>query len=480
MLVGEGGAGRHSLTKLATFIAKYNLCQVTISKGFKLKEFREKIKEWSQDCAFKDNSSAVFMFSDNQISQESFVQDINTILTIGEIPNLFGKQDMPTIKEKMKKVVMRMLKEGGKEGKDKEVKDQVLLAQFYSRIQNNFHIVFLMSKTGDNLRNYGRMYPGLINNTTIIYFMPWPTEALVQVANNSLKNFDFNEELRINISTFFGNAHTKVIALSEKMWKELKRLYYVTPTNYIQLVKGYVQLLNNKREQIGSQIQKLAGGLGKLDDAQSSSNELQKNLAIFNNQLGKKSKDCEELMIKIDKETRESKDKKNELIERENQVSKEKSEMEHLKADAEADLKKAEPALVAAQLGLANLTKDKLSVVKSYSTPPGGVDVVLNAVMILLNKEPSWAVAKKELADTSFLQRLQTIDKGRVPINTLKRIQKLTQDPKMEISRIDTISQAAGGLWRWVLAVEGYAKAFKDIEPKKNKVNNLMEKLKKS
>lgn len=35
-------------------------------------------------------------------------------------------------------------------------------------------------------------------------------------------------------------------------------------------------------------------------------------------------------------------------------------------------------------------------------------------------------------------------------------------------------------MWRWVLAVEGFAKAFKDIEPKKNKVNNLMEKLKKS
>lgn len=46
-------------------------------------------------------------------------------------------------------------------------------------------------------------------------------------------------------------------------------------------------------------------------------------------------------------------------------------------------------------MGLANLTKDKLSVVKSYSTPPGGVDSVLNAVMILLNKEPSWATAKK-------------------------------------------------------------------------------------
>ena len=283
MLVGEGGAGRHSLTKLATFIAKYNLCQVTISKGFKLKEFREKIKEWSQECAFKDNSSAVFMFSDNQISEESFVEDINTILTIGEIPNLFGKEDMPTVKEKMKKVVSRMMKEGGKEGKDKEIKDEALLAEFYSRIQNNFHIVFLMSKTGDNLRNYGRMYPGLINNTTIIYYMPWPAEALVEVANNSLKNFDFDEELRRNIASFFGNAHTKVISLSERMWKELKRLYYVTPTNYIELVKGYVELLNNKREEIGSEIQKLAGGLFKLDEAQANSNELQKNLAIFNN-----------------------------------------------------------------------------------------------------------------------------------------------------------------------------------------------------
>jgi len=30
------------------------------------------------------------------------------------------------------------------------------------------------------------------------------------------------------------------------MFKELKRLYYVTPTNYIELVKGYVDLLDKK------------------------------------------------------------------------------------------------------------------------------------------------------------------------------------------------------------------------------------------
>ena len=124
------------------------------------------------------------------------------------------------------------------------------------------------------------------------------------MANNSLKEFDFEDSLRGHIAEFFSNAHMKVIALADKMLKELKRLYYVTPTNYIQLVKGYSELLNSKREEIGSEMRKLAGGLGKLDEAQANSNELQKNLAIFNNELGKKSKDCEELMIKVDKETR--------------------------------------------------------------------------------------------------------------------------------------------------------------------------------
>ena len=221
---------------------------------------------------------------------------------------MFGKEDMGNIKEKMKKVVTRMIK-AQNEGKEptkesKEIKDEVLMGEFYSRIQNNFHIVFLMSKTGDNLRNYGRMYPGLVNNTTIVYFMPWPAEALVEVANSSLKNFDFDEELRKNIAIYFGNAHTKVLGLADKMFKELKRLYYVTPTNYIELVKGYCELLLMKREEIGNEISKLAGGLDKLNEAEKNSQELQKNLAIFQNELDKKNKDCQELLITIDKETR--------------------------------------------------------------------------------------------------------------------------------------------------------------------------------
>jgi dynein heavy chain len=58
------------------------------------------------------------------------------------------------------------------------------------------------------------------------------------------------------------------------MLQELKRLYYVTPTNYIELVKGYNDLLNDKNIEIGGVVQKLSLGLKKLDDAASNSEEL--------------------------------------------------------------------------------------------------------------------------------------------------------------------------------------------------------------
>jgi dynein heavy chain len=60
------------------------------------------------------------------------------------------------------------------------------------------------------------------------------------------------------------------------------------------------------------------------------------------------------------------------------------------------------------------------------------------------------------------------------------RIEKITHDPSMTMASIRKISDAGASLWSWVLAMESYAKAFKDIEPKRAKVNSLKEKLAKS
>lgn len=56
--------------------------------------------------------------------------------------------------------------------------------------------------------------------------------------------------------------------------------------------------------------------------------------------------------------------------------------------------------------------------------------------MILLNKEVSWEIANRERRDPKFLQRLISVDKRNISKDTLKRLGKLTQDPKMELLRI--------------------------------------------
>jgi dynein heavy chain len=79
------------------------------------------------------------------------------------------------------------------------------------------------------------------------------------------------------------------------------------------------------------------------------------------------------------------------------------------------------------------------------------------------------------MSKPDFLNVLLGVEKDHISNKTLLKLQKYTSDPKMTFTNIAKISEAALAIWKWVTAVEKYAKAFKDIEPKKNKVNILTE-----
>jgi dynein heavy chain len=75
-------------------------------------------------------------------------------------------------------------------------------------------------------------------------------------------------------------------------------------------------------------------------------------LGVNQIELSKKSKDCEDLMIKIENDTINANENQKEVDKRTAQLEKEKIEIEALASDAQAEVEKAEPILRQAEDGL--------------------------------------------------------------------------------------------------------------------------------
>lgn len=58
---------------------------------------------------------------------------------------------------------------------------------YVNKCRNNLHLVLAMSPSGDTLRRRCRNFPGLVSNTVIDWFFPWPQDALFKVAEYFIK-----------------------------------------------------------------------------------------------------------------------------------------------------------------------------------------------------------------------------------------------------------------------------------------------------
>jgi dynein heavy chain len=101
-----GGSGKQSLTRLASFIGRYAIGQITLTKNFGITQLKEFIKNL-YDLAGHQDRNTTFLLTDSEISQEEFLEYINMILSTGEIPNLIPRDDrdvwLATLKSQLAK-----------------------------------------------------------------------------------------------------------------------------------------------------------------------------------------------------------------------------------------------------------------------------------------------------------------------------------------------------------------------------------------
>ncbi|XP_043393066.1 dynein axonemal heavy chain 2 isoform X2 [Chelonia mydas] len=469
LLVGIGGSGRQSLARLASFICEDQTFQIEVTKHYRKQEFRDDIKKLYRQAGV-DLKPTTFLFVDTQIMDDSFLEDINNILSSGEVPNLYKADEF----EEIQSVILDAARaEGIPETADS------LFGYLIERVRNNLHVVLCLSPIGDPFRNWIRQYPALVNCTTIDWFSEWPRQALLEVAEKYLEGVDLGglPEIHKKVARIFVTMHWSVASYSQKMLLELRRHNYVTPTNYLELVSGYKKLLTEKRKELSDQANKLRSGLSKIDETRHKVEVMSLELEDAKKKVAEFQKQCEEYLVIIVQQKREADEQQKMVGANSEKIAVEEIKCKTLADNAQKDLEEALPALEEAMKALESLNKKDMTEIKSYGRPPTLVETVMQAVMILRGNEPTWAEAKRQLGEATFIKQLINFDKDNISDKVLKKISGYCSQPDFQPDIIGRVSLAAKSLCMWVRAMEMYGRIYRVVEPKRARMNAAMAQL---
>lgn len=199
-----------------------------------------------------------FMFTDSDVADEGFLELINNILTIGMVPSLFPEEEKDGLCSPLDGEIRRK--------KLPETKD-FRWNYFVTRARENIHICLCMSPAGDTLRIRCRSFPGLVSNTQIDWFFPWPEDALADVSSHFLKDITIPQDLVQKVNDHIVMIHMSVQKYSIDFDTIYKRKNYSTPKNYLDFIKNYMKFLEEKRKMIENSVTRLEGGLTTLAKA---------------------------------------------------------------------------------------------------------------------------------------------------------------------------------------------------------------------
>ncbi|KAG7199558.1 hypothetical protein KM043_014169 [Ampulex compressa] len=464
LVVGIGGSGKKSVIKLASFAANCQIFEIVLSRGYSEATFREDMKNL-YNLVGVENKRIVFLFTSSHIVDESFLEMVNNMLMTGVVPALFSDEEKDTIVN-----ITRDAAAAAGFGITREA----VWSYFVKASTSNLRIALSMSPSGDVLRTRCRNYPGLVSSTTIDWMFPWPDQALVAVANVTLRdNPNIPQEHREAVVDHMVYVHKSVCEYTLDFLTKLRRRNYVTPKHYLDFIDTYLKLLLEKKDYIDSQCDRLSGGLQKIAEASVTLAELNKILAVQRVKVADQTRNCEQLLASIGESTDIAMEKKELSEEKRKEIEDQKKMITKEETEAKQALAEAQPALDGARLALGELEKADITEIRSFATPPEPVQVVSECVAILRGvKEISWKGAKGMMSDPGFLRSLQEMNCDQITLRQQQAV-KAHLKKSTKLDQMETISKAGHGLYKFVLAVLDYCAVFREVKPKMDRVQTL-------
>mmetsp|Transcript_146756 Transcript_146756/g.471049 ORF Transcript_146756/g.471049 Transcript_146756/m.471049 type:complete len:4209 (+) Transcript_146756:103-12729(+) len=492
LLVGVGGSGRQSLSRLSAYTCMYITMMIVISGNYGMNDLKADLQAMYTKAGVKDEG-VLFLFTDGQITNEKFLVYINDLLASGDIADLYASDEKDAIRNAVRSACKGMGIQDTPEN---------LWMFFISRIRKNLHMALCFSPVGDAMRNRAKKFPALVNCTVIDWFQPWPMDALYNVGQKFLGPIEQlgpeDSPTRQGILDFMPFSFECCGREAGIFMSVERRFAYTTPKSFLELIKLYTSMVGKKVDSLEDQKDRLTNGLTKL-------RQTQEDVAALEEVLKEKAIVVAEKAGAADIFAEEvGREKANVQKESEGAALEAKS-CQKIAADVsiqqescERDLAAAVPLVQQAEAALDVLDKKDFQELKALGKPPGGVDLVCEAAMHLqagidpnievdkkgAAKDPSWKGSVKMMNNPEkFLENLKAfknqINEGNVPQVNIERARKI-QIAMGEVFSYEGMAKKSGavaGLCTFIINIIMYYDVVIQVEPKRNALREATETL---
>ncbi|XP_054621741.1 dynein axonemal heavy chain 5 isoform X3 [Dunckerocampus dactyliophorus] len=476
LLVGVGGSGKQSLTRLASFIAGYQTFRIMLTRSYGSTNLLEDLKVLYR-LAGQQGKGVTFLFTDNDIKDEAFLEYMNNVLSSGEVSNLFARDELDDIIQGLVPVMKQQQPR-------RPPTPENLYEFFLSRVRSNLHVVLCFSPVGEKFRTRALKFPGLISGCTVDWFQRWPRDALVAVSHHFLSQYQdlrCSEEVKHSVVVTMATFQDSVAEKCAEYFERYRRQTFVTPKSYLSFINGYKVVYAEKMAHVGTLAERMKTGLSKLMEAEQSVSQLSEQLQLKEQELAVTSQKADEVLQDVTAKAQAAEKVKQQVQKVKDKAQLIVDEIEADKSAAEYKLETAKPALEAAEAALQTIKPADIATVRKLQKPPHLIMRIMDAVLLLFQRKvdtvvsdserpcprPSWTEAMKLMQNSAFLSMLLNFRKDSITEEVVELLAPYLEMDDYNLESAKRICGNVAGLCSWTQAMMDFFSINKEVLPLK-------------